>query len=169
MESSYFKITTVPTCSQSSPPRLWHYEPNLKKEKRTASKDDATTYCGTKCLKPARNRFISVCYIAMHCDFTVFKSNFQHFHFRYIYELHIQGSSNCCSRKLKQSISQNFYSNFWRVFDIWPFCATTRGRRISEAGFPNLEAGPSSSLRYQSSLHYLLTTSLHSLSLTINQ
>ena len=38
MESSYFKITTVPTCSQSSPPRLWHYEPNLKKRRERPPK-----------------------------------------------------------------------------------------------------------------------------------
>ena len=43
LESSYLctsKNTTVPTCSQSSPPRLWLYEPNLKK---TASKGNAMT------------------------------------------------------------------------------------------------------------------------------
>ena len=38
-------------------------------------------------------------------------------------ELHIQDSSNCCRHKLKQTISRNFYSHFWRVFDIWPICA----------------------------------------------
>ena len=37
-------------------------------------------------------------------------------------KLHIQDSSNCCRHKLKQPISQNFYSHFWRVFDIWPIC-----------------------------------------------
>ena len=38
-------------------------------------------------------------------------------------ELHIQDSSNCCRHRLKQPISQKFYSHFWRVFDIWPICA----------------------------------------------
>ena len=38
-------------------------------------------------------------------------------------ELHIHDSSNCCRHKLKQQISQNFYSHFWRISDVWSSCA----------------------------------------------
>ena len=38
-------------------------------------------------------------------------------------ELFVEDLSNCSRHKLKQPISQKFYSHFWWVFDIWTFCA----------------------------------------------
>ena len=51
-------------------------------------------------------------------------------------ELLTQDSSNCCTHKLKQPISQKIYSHFWRVFDIWPICATVHSASTASATSP---------------------------------
>ena len=57
-------------------------------------------------------------------------------------ELHIQDSSR---HKLEQPISQKFYSNFWRVFDIWPICASGADHEAAAAS-SGLNSEPESSL-----------------------
>ena len=76
------------------------------------------SHSGTKCLKPTRNRFISVCYIVI--------SQF----LKTTLNISVSGEWMNFIFKIRQIVAgvqtanfPKFYTNFWRVFYIWPICA----------------------------------------------
>ena len=49
---------------------------------------------------------------------------FHNFRFRSLRALHFWNFSNCCSHKCDLSISRVFQSYFWRLYAVWPNCAS---------------------------------------------
>ena len=72
-------------------------------------------HSSSKWLKPAKYM-----YKLTWCVFTTFSTYLYNFRFRSLPTHHIENLSNRYRHKYDPSISRNFLSNFWRVFDVWP-------------------------------------------------
>ena len=104
-------------------------------------------HSGSKWLKSVKNKFLQSDFTSFSIKVSAYSPNFR---FRSLSALHFQNLSNRCRHKYDTSISRDFQSNVWRVFDVKSNCVAlhrhwARGSRLAYS--PDIVCGALSNIQ----------------------